>query len=232
MTATAHRLDATHGLWLPALLLAGLGLVIGQQVGLPALFAPATAGMTPQTVRIAPRPYSYRAPGDYLRAGVPVDGPRIEVAAPASLEIMNYEVSAADYQRCVDDDACHPAEPQRKSKPAGDVPVAGVSFDDTQDYAAWLSRMTGETWRLPSIAEWAFAAGSQGIDDALQEETDAGNPADRWIAFYEKEAALGVGNTSALPEPAGAFGKNEFGVADLTGTVWEWTSTCNTLRLP
>jgi formylglycine-generating enzyme required for sulfatase activity len=107
------------------------------------------------------------------------------------------------------------------------MPAIGVSFDDAEDYARWLSAKTGETWRLPDIAEWAFAAGSQAVDHALIKETDAANPADRWLAFYEKEAALGVGNTSALPEPAGTYGENEFGVADMTGTVWEWTSTCN-----
>jgi formylglycine-generating enzyme required for sulfatase activity len=227
MSATAGRLDPTHGLGLPVLLLAGLALVIAQQVGLPHLIAPATSALAPQTVNIPLRPYSYRATGDYLKAGVPVDGPLIEVAAPAPLEIMKYEVSVADYQRCVDEGACHPAEPRRKLKATAGMPVVGVSFDDTQDYAAWLSRQTGATWRLPSAAEWAFAAGSQAVDHALQVETDAANPADRWIAFYENEAALGVGNTSALPQPAGAFGENELGVADITGTVWEWTSTCN-----
>lgn len=227
MTASARRMDPTHGLWLPALLLAGFGLVIGQQLDLPQLLRPTTATMAPETVTILPRPFSYRAPGEYLEDGIPVDGPRIEVTAPAPLEIMKYEVSAADYQRCVDDGACHPAEPRRKVGTTANMPAVGVSFDDAQNYAAWLSQLTGETWRLPSIAEWAFAAGTQAVDHALLKETNAANPADRWIAFYEKEAALGTANASALPEPAGTYGENELGVADLSGTVWEWTTTCN-----
>lgn len=223
MPALLRLTDPTHGLLLPALLLAGLGVVLAQQVGLTQFLGSTTA--PPTTVTIASHPYSYRASGDYMRAGVPVDGPRVEVAGPEPLEITKYEVTAADYERCVDDGACRPAEPRRKV--AGDVPVTGVSFDDAENYAAWLSRQTGATWRLPTVAEWSFSAGSQAVDLALEEETDARNPADRWIAFYEKEAELGIGNTSAVPQPAGYFGENEFGVADIAGTVWEWTSTCN-----
>jgi formylglycine-generating enzyme required for sulfatase activity len=220
-------MDPTHGLWLPMLLLAGLGLVLSQQLGGPLALQPARPAMAPETVTIQPRPYSYRAVGEYLKAGVPVDGPRIEVSAPAPLEIMKYEVSAADYGRCVDDGACHPAEPRRKLPATAGMPAVGVSFDDAQDYAAWLTERTGETWRLPSIEEWAFAAGSQAVDHALLKDTDAANPADRWLAAYEKEAALGAANASALPQPAGTYGNNELGVADLDGTVWEWTTTCN-----
>lgn len=183
-----------------------------------------TATMTgPVTVTIAPRTFSYRASGDFIRDGAAVDGPLITVDNSAPLEIMTYEVSALDYARCVADGACEAAQPRRKGE--GDVPVTGVSFEDANDYAAWLSQQTGETWRLPTVAEWAFAAGSKAVDHALGRETDPRDPAERWLATYEKEAALG---DSALlaPEPLGTFGVNEFGVADLGGSVWEWTSTC------
>ena len=225
MTAQSRLWDFVNGLLLPALLLAGFSALIVQQTGLPNVFAPAATVVGPQTVDVLPRPYSYRASGDYLEAGVPVDAPPVEVAAPAPLEIMKYEVTADDYDRCVDDGDCHPAEPRRKV--TGSVPATGVSFDDAQAYAAWLSRMTGDTWRLPSVAEWVFAAGSQAVDPALEDETNGSNPADRWIAFYEKEAELGIGKTSAAPQPAGYFGENEFGLADMAGTTWEWTTTCN-----
>ena len=75
------------------------------------------------------------------------------------------------------------------------------------------------------MAEWAFAAGSKASDHALGVETDPRDPAERWLAFYEKEAALGDGALLA-PEPLGTFGTNEFGVTDLGGSVWEWTATC------
>jgi formylglycine-generating enzyme required for sulfatase activity len=105
------------------------------------------------------------------------------------------------------------------------VPVTGVSFRDATDYANWLSRETGNIWRLPTVGEWAFAAGSKARDHALGRETDGADPAERWLAFYEKEAALGS-DALAAPQPTGAGGINEYGVADLAGAVWEWTSTC------
>lgn len=213
-----------RGLLVPALLLMGvLGVAAGM---LGALHLPNSArpDLRPETVTIIPRPYSYRAPGEFVQGRAVVDGPLIAVENPAALEIMKYQVSAPDYGRCVAEGACAEAEPRRRGD--GNVPVTGASFNDATAYAAWLSRKTGETWRLPTVAEWAFAAGSRARDHALGFGTDAQNPADRWLAYYEREAELGA-NALATPEPLGAFGENEFGVADLAGSVWEWTSTCH-----
>lgn len=175
----------------------------------------------PATVVVPAHQFSYRMDGDYQREGKPVDAP-LATVQHAAVEIMTYQVSAGDYARCVAEAACDPAEPRRKG--SGNVPVTGVNFSDAESYAAWLSRRTGSHWRLPTIAEWTFAAGSKASDPALGVEGD--NPADRWIAFYEKQAALGQ-NALATPMPLGSFGTNEFGVADLAETVWEWTSACD-----
>ena len=59
-----------------------------------------------------------------------------------------------------------------------------------------------------------------------QANPDGSNPADRWLANYEREAALGLEATDK-PLPLGSFGFNEYGVADLGGSVWDWTSTCD-----
>lgn len=205
-----------------ALLLLLLGFMAAEsgalRPGEPVASVPA-----PPTVTIAPRAYSYRAAGEFLRDGVAGDGPLIGVAAPPPLEIMTYQVTAADYGRCVAAGACEAAEPRRKGE--GDVPVTGVSFEDAEDYAHWLSAATGTTWRLPTIGEWTFAAGSKAIDPVIGVGS-GGDPAARWLAEYERESALGA-RAFAPPEPVGRFGVNEFGVADLAGPVWEWTASCN-----
>jgi formylglycine-generating enzyme required for sulfatase activity len=215
-------LDQTTSLLLPSAILAALLGTLAMQSGAPQLpvFA-ASAG--PETVTIAPRTFSYRASGDFIRDGAVVDGPVLTVDNPATLEIMVYPVSEAEYAACVADGGCKRAEPRRRGE--GNVPVTGVSFRDATDYANWLSRETGATWRLPTVAEWDFAAGSKARDHALGRETDARDPAERWLAFYEKETALGA-NALATPQPIGSGGVNEFGVADLGGAVWEWTATC------
>jgi formylglycine-generating enzyme required for sulfatase activity len=224
MTSVALLNPATKTLWPPVILLLVLGGLLVWQTDLvewPSGVAVTMAA--PATVTIMPRAYSYRADGDFIRDAAPVDGPLLTIEQPVPLEIMTHQVSAIDYARCVADGDCERAEPRRRGE--GNVPVTGVSFRDANDYATWLSRATGAIWRLPTVAEWAFAAGSKATDHALGVETDPQDPAERWLAFYEKEAALGD-NALRSPEPLGAFGVNEYGVADLAGSVWEWTTTC------
>lgn len=220
---TALARDGRATLVLPGLLLAALLVTIGLQSGAVSFRPTADAGLDPETVIISARPYTYRAPGDFLRDGRVVDGPLVAVPAPAPLEIMTYQVSASEYARCVAGAACRKAEPRRRG--LGDVPATGVSYDDATDYARWLSNKTGQAWRLPTVAEWVLAAGSRAVDPALALD-GSDNPADRWLAAYERESALS--DVAAAPVARGTFGINEFGVADLAGSVWEWTSTCST----
>jgi formylglycine-generating enzyme required for sulfatase activity len=225
MNALANPFDRLlNSVALPAgLLAAGLGLIL-MQLGLPAInLAPASVA-APQTVTLAPADFTYRVEGHFLRDGNPVDAPLVEARLEAPLIIMKYQVSAADYAECVAHGACAPAEPRNIGQ--GNVPVTGVNYDDTVDYAAWLSRRTGQDWTLPTDREWAFAAGSRFVDDALGLAEDNANPAARWLANYEKEAARESG-AGRLPLPLGSFGDNENGVADIAGNVWEWTQTCH-----
>jgi len=226
MQATTRASDSAT-LLIPALLLGGLLALIAGQVGLLRLpeTVTATGVVAPATTLVPPRPFSYRAGGEFLRDGHPVEAPLIAVEAPAPLEITTFEISAADYALCVADGGCAAAQPRRQG--AGDVPVTGVSFEDATAYAKWLSAATGATWRLPTLEEWVFAAGEQAVDPALLAATDPTNPADRWLALYVKEATLGTGGAQAMPVARGTFGANTLGVADIDGPVWEWTSTCN-----
>ena len=207
----------------PATLLAGLLVVIAGQAGLP-LRLPTTATAVPETVQVAARSFSYRPAGQYQLNGIPMDAPLQSVGDHPGIEIMKFQVTAADYALCVADGPCEKAEPRRRGD--GNVPVTGVNFKDAQAYAGWLSERTGSRWRLPTDEEWAFIAGSRLVDDALALEDDGSNPAERWLANYEREAARS-GDTSNPPQAPGSFGVNEFGVADLGGNVWEWTATCD-----
>jgi formylglycine-generating enzyme required for sulfatase activity len=210
----------------PAAVLAGRLLLIAIAAGELQAPASGTAGVvaTPATVVIAPRHFTYRDSGEYLRDGHPEDAPLVHVADPPALEIMTFEAGAADYALCVADGACRPAEPRRRG--SGDVPVTGVSFEDANAYAGWLSARTGSKWRLPTMAEWVFAAGGDATDPALGVQNERAGPAGRWLALYEKEAAARDTDGAAVPRERGAFGLNAFGVADVDGPVWEWTSTC------
>lgn len=176
----------------------------------------------PPTVRLDPAPFEHRLDGDWRRAGRNTDAPKAVVQIPAPVEIMAQPVSVGEYMLCVADHACDaPGGPTDRA----DLPVVGVNWLDANAYAAWLSAQTGGTWRLPSDAEWAQAAGSLWRDDALGIEDDPANPAVRWLAEYEAEAARSRDRDREL-RPVGSLNVNELGVHDIGGAVWEWTSTC------
>lgn len=210
---------------LPTLLLVALAGMLAVKVDL--VGAPPAGPILgePLTVEIAPRAFDYRDSGEFFRNGFAVDEPIKTVAVRRPLTIMKYQVTAADYGRCVADGACAPAEPGFVAIDATITPATGVSYDDAIAYAGWLSGRTGEVWRLPTDQDLAFAAGTRFPDDALGIDINSTNPADRWLADYRREAARKA-SRDPVPQPLGSFGENEYGLADFAGNVWEWTATC------
>jgi formylglycine-generating enzyme required for sulfatase activity len=170
------------------------------------------------TVTLMPRPHLYRIAGDFWRDGMPVDAPLVSMSVAQPLEIMQRQVTATEYNMCVEDGGCRPRDGRAGT---GDVPAVGVSWQDATAYARWLSARTGDTWRLPTDAEWAFATGTRFADDAV----GGARGSDRWLARYEFEAQRD-GAEDRAPQPVGTFGENENGLFDVSGNVWEWTDTC------
>lgn len=182
---------------------------------------PAPRPAAVETVLLQPGSFSHTLPGEFLRGGHPVAAPRVAFSIPRSLEIMKYQVGAQDYAACVEAGACRPLD----GPVFAGVPATGVSHIDAEAYAAWYSRMTGEEWRLPTDEEWAYAAAEKFVGDIESVENDPQNPALRWLSKYRTEAALDR-KPDPQPKPAGSYGTNSRGVADIAGNVWEWTSTC------
>ena len=168
--------------------------------------------------------FNYRVAGEFLRDGQPVNSPLVAVGFERPVAIMRNHVSRADYERCVAADACKPIDADLPENP-GTVPAVGVSWNDAVAYAAWLSRETGHRYRLPTDTEWAYAAATLFHDNTVVEQSDAANPAKRWIATYERTAASAKA-VDSRPQPFGTFGLNENGLADVAGNVWDWTATC------
>lgn len=97
----------------------------------------------------------------------------------------------------------------------GDHPVVLVSHSDALAYAAWLSGVTGETWRLPTVEEWEKAA--RGTDGRMFPWGDA------WDAGKLNSDDRGPFDTM----PVGSFpaGASPYGMLDAAGQVFEWTAT-------
>jgi len=202
----------------------GFSAGIAGQLGYLERTATTTSADLAQTVTVPANSFAYRADGEFYKNGFAVDGPMIEKTVSAGLTIMKYQVSEAEYGRCVEDGACGAIPPAHVHGSA--FPATGVSYDDATAYARWFSKKTGEAWGLPTHEQIAFAAGSKFPDDALGVDPDSRNPALRWLADYEREVRR---KAEGDPEPKvrGHFGENEYGLADFGGNVWEWTTTCH-----
>lgn len=137
------------------------------------------------------------------------------------------EVTFDQYAACVQAGAC-PRLPGDMGYGRGDRPVIDVGWDEAQDYVRWLSRRTGKVYRLPTEAEWEYAAraGSAGrwawgADPAAA--CRHGNVADR-----AHGAAWGTpcDDGARATAPVGRYAANAFGLHDMSGNVWEWVEDC------
>ena len=73
-----------------------------------------------------------------------------------SFALGQYPVTVADWNACHADGVCGP--PPRMAVTQDDTPIHNVSWDDAQIFIAWLSRRAGHAYRLPTEAEWEYAA--------------------------------------------------------------------------
>ena len=87
-----------------------------------------------------------------------------------------------------------------------------VSWHDAVAYAAWLSKETGKSYRLPTEAEWEYAARAGASTRYSWGDALGKNRANCGSQWDNKQTA-----------PVGSFSPNKFGLYDMHGNVWEWT---------
>ncbi len=114
----------------------------------------------------------------------------------------------------------HPYGPGSSIEHVADHPVVHVAWEDIETYAAWA----GKT--IPTEAEWEFAARG-GLDGAEftwgDEDTQNTNPmANTWQGKFPWRNDRPAGLSRTLP--VGSFPPNGYGLYDMAGNVWEWTS--------
>lgn len=223
MSVLSHtHVPSVSSVALPAVLLLAFAGGLAVQTG---VLRTAPAGVpVPATIRIEPHSFTYRPAGEFYKNGFAVDAPMVEIHRSQPLEITRYQVTTGEYDACVAEDACPARESETPS--SLDLPATSISYDDATAYAEWLSTRTDAVWTLPSDEDLAFAAGSKFPDDALGVDPDSKNPALRWLADYQREAARKASRDPS-PQPLGRFGEGEYGLTDFGGNVWEWTTTCN-----
>jgi formylglycine-generating enzyme required for sulfatase activity len=180
------------------------------------------------------------------------EGPRHQTKIVEPFAISRYEVTVAQFRRFVEssgyrtdaeaDGGCFyfaggweiaPGKDWRAPPGFGqeaDHPVVCVSFNDAVAYARWLAQQTGAGYRLPTEAEWEYAAraGSQTSrpwGDDPDEACAVANVADRTLKQQHPGdwPEHGCSDGYAYTAPVGSFGANAFGLHDVIGNVWEWT---------
>ena len=156
------------------------------------------------------------------------EGPQHPVTIGAPFALGKYEVTFDEWDACVAAGGCE-HRPDDQGWGRGTRPVINVSWEDAHQYVAWLSGETGETYRLPSEAEWEYAARAgtttryfwgDGEDPACGSANiydQVGKAADDYGG-----ASFGCDDGFAETAPAGSFRANAFGLHDVSGNVWEW----------
>lgn len=139
---------------------------------------------------------------------VAYEGPQRDVTVQ-SFAIGTFEVTFDEWQACVDDGGCGGYEPTDSGFGREDRPVLAISWSDANAFARWLSEKTGEAYRLPTEAEWEYAARG-GTQTAYW-----------WGARYDGgKATLGqtVSVSSLLANPFGLYG--------MLSNAREWVQDC------
>ncbi len=115
---------------------------------------------------------------------------------------------------------------------AGDHPAVCVNWEDAQSYVQWLSAETGEEYRLPSEAEWEYAARAgtttrRHWGDDPDDGCAYANGADRTFeARFDNWTVADCTDGVLWTSPVGAYRPNAFGLHDVLGNVWEWVEDC------
>jgi formylglycine-generating enzyme required for sulfatase activity len=142
----------------------------------------------------------------------PSEKPAHQVTVPP-FALGRSPVTVGEWKHCVAAKACDYA-------PAADddTPVHNVSWSDAQQYVAWLSKVTQARYRLPTEAEWEYAARAGASTKYWW--------GDRFKAGMANCKDCGDNYDASQPMKVASFAPNPFGIYDMTGGVAQWVSDC------
>jgi serine/threonine-protein kinase PpkA len=146
--------------------------------------------------------------------------PRHTVGIKKPFAISQYEITFQEYEQFAK--ATERALPGDNRWGRETRPVINVSWEDARAYTLWLSKMTGQTYRLPSESEWEYAARAGSIGLYWWGESNAAGRANCRRGCNSRFSGL-FGSKTA---PAGSYPANSFDIYDTAGNVAEWVQDC------
>ena len=172
------------------------------------------------------------------------EGPQRRVTFSRLFAVGKFEVSFAEWDACVAAGGCNGYRPDDEGWGRDRHPVINVSWNDAQAYVGWLSRKTGQKYRLLSESEWEYAAragtrSSRYWGDGTSDQCAHANGVD-WAHHrqYSSEGDRVHGRPYSTRPMArcedgyvhasrvGSFSANGFGLHDMSGNVWEFVEDC------
>jgi formylglycine-generating enzyme required for sulfatase activity len=184
----------------------------------------------PEIVDIAAGYFVMGAPLSDVNAS-PSEHPAHRVDVPA-FALSQFPVTFDEWQACVAEGGCA-TRPSDAGWGKGRRPVINVSWLDAKAYVDWLSRKTGIRYRLPSEAEWEYAARAGTTGTRFWGDDD--KEACRYANVYDQTSKAVVAlNWKAHPcadgfvhtSPVGSFALNPWRLGDMIGNVWQWVNDC------
>ena len=230
-------------------------LLLGAATGLQATDAPRAPGTTFRDCETCPAMVVIPA-GSFVM-GTPAEGGTLVIQIPHAFALGRNEVTRGEFAHFIADSGHEPRpgcrnwdpvlarfnddaqrnwqSPATPVEPMDDHPVTCVTFVDARAYVEWLARETGERYRLPSEAEWEYAA--RGGTTTLRPWGDAPEDGCEFANTYDVTAdavyRLGwphAGCRDGFADLArvGLLQPNSFNLHDMIGNVQEWVQDCAT----
>ena len=162
--------------------------------------------------------------------------PRHRVTIGYVLAVGVYEVTFAEWSACVRGGGCGGHEPNDEGWGRENRPVINVHWEDAWRYADWLTERTGEEYRLPSNAEWEYAARARTTTarhwgDTAQDQCRYANGYDFSAQALDESdesirSPVRCRDRQPNTAPVGSYLPNGSGLYDMLGNVWEWVDDC------
>lgn len=163
-------------------------------------------------------------------AGPPSEQPQHEIVLSQPFAVSRYEITVGEYLRYAHTEnvAVHD-----KVKTANlRHPMAYITFQEAAAYADWLSKQTGQKYRLLSEAEWEYAAGAGASStyfygEEVERLCEFANLADKSTRkVFRDWDTVRCDDGQVRPGPVGSYAPNPFGLHDVYGNVSEWVLEC------